>query len=223
MKRILLAFSFALLACDTTAPLPIYLGNEYFPMDTTLIKEYRIDQIEYFANDQPADTTTYFIREVIADLSIHKDTTKTIVHRYRRLFGEEWSLDSVWQAQQNNRMTILIKGAVAFQKMAYPVSDGTSWDGNAFNHIEEEIWSYTDIHQAYEVNNFFFDSTVSVIQSNLIDPLEITENNYKIEVYAKQIGLIYKEIDQVTFCGAFDCSGEVVFGRRFKQALIKYE
>jgi hypothetical protein len=63
------------------------------------------------------------------------------------------------------------------------------WDANAYNISEEMECYYTNIHEGYTAGTTSFDSTLIVEQQdspNFIDTVRM------YEVYAKNIGLIYK-------------------------------
>jgi len=102
-----------------------------------------------------------------------------------------------------------------FQKLRLPVNNGFSWHGNSFlpaspyfelyqfsNDEDISLWDYTymNVNEQITINDNTFDSTVTVQQvadsSNV--PIEFPEGlayrNYWTETYAKNVGLVYKEV-----------------------------
>jgi hypothetical protein len=102
-----------------------------------------------------------------------------------------------------------------FQKLRLPVNEGFSWHGNSFlpatpyyniyqfsNDEDINVWDYTynNVNEQAVINDNLYDSTVTVLQvadsSNV--PIEFPDGlayrNYWTETYAKNIGLIYKEV-----------------------------
>jgi hypothetical protein len=109
----------------------------------------------------------------------------------------------------------LLENNLKFEKLRLPVNEGFNWHGNSYlpstpyfniyqfsNDEDIHLWdyTYTDVNASLVVNDIQYDSTVSVLQvadsSNV--PIEFPEGlayrNYWIETYAKNIGLIYKEV-----------------------------
>lgn len=110
------------------------------------------------------------------------------------------------EVQENN---------LKFQKLKLPVNNGYSWRGNAFlpatpyyeiyqfsNDEDINVWDYTysNVNDPVVINDSNYDSTATVVQvadsSNV--PIEFPDGlayrNYWTEIYAKNIGLIYKEV-----------------------------
>lgn len=104
----------------------------------------------------------------------------------------------VWT--QNNRK---------FIKMVFPVNKDVSWNGNAMipflNEGNEQYageqwsYSYSNIDQIFDPGNNLYEHTVTVNQINDSlnnpeeDPSAYAYKNYSQEVYAYNVGLIYKE------------------------------
>ena len=67
-----------------------------------------------------------------------------------------------------------------------------------------------------------FGNTITVIQNDFRD--NITMNDVRTEVYAENIGLVYKNIEILQFCADPDCVGlEIVeVGRKLKQKIIDF-
>jgi hypothetical protein len=97
-----------------------------------------------------------------------------------------------------------------FIKMTFPVSNGKSWNGNAMVPITDEDykkeydnsnWKYTyaNFNTEFDPGNNLYEHTVTVnqIDDALNDP-DVDSNayayrNYSKEVYAYNVGLVYKE------------------------------
>jgi hypothetical protein len=50
---------------------------------------------------------------------------------------------------------------------------------------------YSDVHQPYSLNGFDFDSTITVVE---VDDSTAINKRYSKSVYAKGIGLVYKDL-----------------------------
>jgi hypothetical protein len=100
-------------------------------------------------------------------------------------------------------------------KLVTPVNNGRTWQGNGYlpdnlyqdlfefsNDEDIQTWQFTyqDVGTAATYNNKNYDSTLTVVQiadsTNL--PLEFgrpASKTYWVEKYAKNIGLVYKEVE----------------------------
>jgi hypothetical protein len=129
------------------------------------------------------------------------------IERYKRLNDTiPWMIKDVWYANLTSSTAEKVEEDVRFIKLIFPVRAGDTWDGNAFNTLGEETYTYGDVNTPYSTILFNFDSTVTVIQR---DDTSAIRREYSIEVYAKHIGMIYKKfISQ----GLDPVSGQVTDG-----------
>ena len=79
---------------------------------------------------------------------------------------------------------------------------------------EEEMYHYSGINVPNQVNNLSFDSTLTVIQR---DDNNFVEIIYGKEIYASGVGMIYKERRDLR-----KTSGIVVSGTEFKMTVHAY-
>lgn len=87
----------------------------------------------------------------------------------------------------------------------------------------------TDISDTYKVVNFnqpltlgsfSFDSTLTVIQK---DDSTLTNIDRRKEIYAANVGLVYKDSTVANFCNPSICDFPVIeFGRKSRQIIIGY-
>ena len=102
-----------------------------------------------------------------------------------------------------------IDNNLRYMKLRWPIRDGFEWKGHSFidassinspfRYLADWNYSYKNIAQPYTVPGKKFDNTVSVLQRDEtipegpFSPMAYKQRNYGLEVYAKGIGLIYKE------------------------------
>jgi hypothetical protein len=95
-----------------------------------------------------------------------------------------------------------------FVKLAQPITDSFMWSGNTYIDTKSagspyqfmDGWNYTyqAVNQPYPVLMGNIDSTVTVLQNDVLsppgsfDPTQFQERIYSQEVYGKNIGLVYK-------------------------------
>ena len=219
----ILLFSFS---CDRESAHPdsSLLGLEYFPLFQGSYRVYDAQQIEYTVLGEEI-STNYQLKEETFKLFQNDDEEEIYpINRYiRKNENEEWILDAVWSARNNNYLALITEENIPFQKLAFPVNEGVKWNGNAFNTYEQEEYYYQDIGQNFTTDiGDEYTNTVIVVQNDLLD--KIVKTDYRIEVYAKNIGLIHKETTQLSYCTDPDCLGlEIVeSGLIYRQSLIDY-
>ena len=98
-----------------------------------------------------------------------------------------------------------------FQKLKLPVKEGFNWKGNTYislysndpgwdyRYLDDWDYTYENVDQPFVVTgNQVIDSTVTVNQRDELigiptDVNSYSERNFSIEVYGRNIGLIYKD------------------------------
>jgi len=186
-----------------------FLGYEYFPSEIGSFIEYRVDSLW---QDDPAGQLgsgglSYDLREVNESNFTDEANREAVrLERYWKQNGQaEWSIKDIWHKVRTPNIAEQNEDNVVFVKHNFPVEEGKSWDGNARNTLETlqliylqqtilEEWSYTyiNVNEPYTINGFTFDSTVTVLQ--LDRPAAFGLNVFAQEVYAKNIGLVHKQL-----------------------------
>jgi hypothetical protein len=200
--------------CDTTVSEPdgTVLGYDYFPTDLGSFVEYEVEEVEYDPVNPPA-TSNYQIREDITESFTDiegKDAFR--VERYRRDNGlQAWDLDSVWVVQRTANQGIRIENNQVFVKMAFPVSTGLKWNGNTYNHLDEDEYEITALDKSFSINEQNFAKSLKVIQA---DDSSLVSLDRRQEVYARGVGLVYRFQRQVVYCTEPACLGlgKIEFG-----------
>jgi hypothetical protein len=191
---ILLIASAAVFAgCHKDSDLPAEdMGYGYFPANTGHWVTYLVDSTAW---DDFNDTVYYYnyqIKEVIESEFMDNEGRNTLrIERYKRLTDTNaWIIKDVWFANLTSSTAERVEENERFVKLIFPVREGEQWNGNVYNTLGEENYTFTDVHSPYSVSQFFFDSSLTVKQ---FDEQNLIMRRQSIEVYAKDIGLIYKK------------------------------
>ena len=88
--------------------------------------------------------------------------------------------------------------------------------------MEEELYTYENTYQPLTFNYMDFNSTLKVIQE--YNPDSIVMRDERSEIYAENVGLIYKESIILHYCTENECLGKQIIeqGIDFRQELIGY-
>jgi len=187
---ILLVFFYS---CKKDVAPPADVGYDYFPTDVGHWIIYDVVSIEHDAPVNKHDTSLFQIMEVIE--STYLDNENREAQRIERYIRNNstlpWVIKDVWYSNLTAATAEKVEENVRFIKLIFPITLGKTWDGNASNF--QDIWNYeyTEVDVSYTINNLSFDSTVTVLQ---IDEENLVEKNYALEIFAKDVGMIHKEL-----------------------------
>lgn len=186
--------------CQSVSTNPASPGLDYFPLSTGHYVIYNVEERQY-SLIAPAVQRTYQVKEVVG--GPYADVTGQPAHRifrYRRLIeSQPWQADSIWSARLVNDEAIRTENGLDFVKLRFPISDGLRWNGNRHNSVGQDQYEARNTGKPYRVSDKEFSETVTVVAQQ--DSTLISQDK-RIDVYAKQVGLIYKERVQLQFCSS---------------------
>ncbi|MCZ6693911.1 MAG: hypothetical protein O6939_08405 [Bacteroidetes bacterium] len=219
---------FVSVACsnETINPGGQRVGFAHFPLEIGLFREYEVEDINLLFNGQN-DTSNFLLRELIVDSVDNDDgTINYTLHQFSRQdTTQTWSLDSVWTTRRTAIQGIVVENNTPFVKLVFPVDENKTWDGNVLNTKEFDEYQMVNVFREFVIDSLesiSFGNTITVIQNDFRD--NITMIDVRTEVYAENIGLVYKNIEILQFCADPDCVGlEIVeVGRKLKQKIIDF-
>ena len=126
--------------------------------------------------------------------------------RYRRPSeAQPWQADSIWAARIVNGEAIRTENGRDFVQLVFPLTNLLTWDSNHRNNLGSINLTARNVGQPYRVLAKPFDETVTVSAQPDSTLISLTKH---LDVYARQIGLIYKERVNLQFCIASPaCTG----------------
>jgi hypothetical protein len=194
-----------------------FIGYEYFPTEIGRYIEYKVDSIW---QDDPVGQlgfaeAHYFLRDLNeSPFTDEEGRPATRVERYSRQSAlSDWGIKDVWYRVRTAKIAEQNEENVVFVKHNFPVKMGKTWDGNSKNTLQTlqelynqttvpEVWEYEykNVNEPYTINGMTFDSTVTVLQIDR--PAAFGLDIFSQEVYAKDVGLIYKQMRMYNIQGA---------------------
>lgn len=205
-----------LVSCDKELRFPAETGYDFYPLEEGNFREFVVTETRY-ALARPPEITTYHLRETIGEK--YTDANDQDVYRIERaiLQGNHWQVDSIWIAWRTPDRVFRAENGLTFVKLIFPIRNNTSWDGNLFNSLGEQLYRMTRLDSAVVVDEEAFDKTVTVVQEYSSTLLSLRKTQ---EVYAKGIGLVGWERTSVNYCGTGDCIGKNIIDYGFSQKSI---
>jgi len=219
-----------LLACEDK-PIVVELGTDFFPLHKGQEWTYTIEKTTYSFLNDPVEESFELNISVTDSTIISGTLTYSLVLATRNHASEPWLINESWSARISGNQAIQNESNITRVKLTFPVGPATVWDGNQYNNEPPFLDDYvtTADQRLFRIENFNaskdlstglnFESTVTVVVSNLYDPI-IGEDIVK-ETYARNVGLVYKEVSQLVFCNQGSCTGQQQ-GIRYRQTLTSY-
>ncbi len=193
-KRLCIIFCFAvfLSSCKKETAIPVDMGYKYFPVNTGHWVIYNVDSISYNDFTHQVDSFRYQIKELVeSDFYDNSGRLSQRVERYIRYSDtSEWKIKNVWCETLTASCAERVEENLRMIKLVFPVKDSAAWNGNSYNNLGEQKYTYCNVHAPVTINAIFLDSTVTVLQK---DFTSIISEDFQQEVYAAHIGLAYKK------------------------------
>lgn len=211
-------------SCKHEDESPIDLGYEYFPVNVGHWVVYDVDSTYYYDFSDTVINFHYQVKEKIESVFLDNQNMVTQrVERYKRYDSSDWYLVDVWTTNISASSAVRTEDNIQFIKLIFPVISNKSWNGNALNYMNSvgyPDYKYSNVFDPYDANGVNFDSTVTVIQNTESIPF-INENN-QIEVYAKNIGMIYKRYKQLNFTFNYQTQDTLIKGADYTYKIIDF-
>jgi len=226
MKQVAFIFLVFLLACTESTVEPDFsrTGAEYFPLKVGQYVIYDVESIEYDILGT-VDTSRFQLKsEVIDSFESQAGTIKYIIHRHSRETSDDpWEFQTAWSSYANSNQAILIEENIPYLKLTFPIEKDRVWDGNKLNSLEQDDYTLTDLDQGFvTTQGDSLTHILRVVQSNNQDT--IIQQDKRIEMYAQDIGLVYKQSLLFNYCAETSCINQQIVesGFSYEQKLLEY-
>ena len=175
---------------------PVDVGYCYYPYNVGHWIKYDVDSTYYDGFTHTVRKYHFKLNEEIESTFLDNQNRPTQrLERYVQISDTtSWYLRNVWTSNLTASTAEKVEDNIRYVKLIFPIIESQTWNGNAYNTLGELDYTYNNTYKPFTVNGMTFDSTITVIQnvdSNLIYV------KYMIEVYAKNVGLIYKRYEDI--------------------------
>ncbi len=186
----------------------IYYGTGY---DTTLTGAVETSCIQYEIKSQMkyaiTDTTRGLDDSLIYMMSIY----------YRHFDGDIWQKEgNVLYVRSSGDSLVVTQDGNKYLKLRFPIVNGMSWPGNEMVNVNLpqnyylNNWFYTYSYKGLSYNNDLhkYDNTVTVLEADessnypYVDTAVEAYRTYAKEVYAYNVGMVYKEWTHIAYSAA---------------------
>lgn len=195
-----MTFAFVVFSCKKKTENPPDVGYAYAPQTLGKYIVYDVDSTIY--DDFKHDTTNYKyrIKEKLEENYIdNQNRTAIKLVRYIKKYSATvsydnmpWAVKDVWNYTKTNTTLEVVEEDIRFTKLIFPVKEDATWNGNANNTIGQWDYKYSYTDRAETINGTHFDNVLMVTQKS--DKGNAIHREYYVEKYAKDVGLVYREI-----------------------------
>ena len=215
-------FTVSFFSCKRPDAEPI-LGDEtlrYIPLQKGKYIIYEVDSTIWYDTACVELKRNYQMMYTVADTFTDVDgrTAYRIDTRIRKETDEPWMAHDVLYVKRTETTVEWSQSEHKFIKMTFPVENNATWQGNAYvqtadaDHKYFDGWAYRYSNVGESFNNGFvvYPKTITVNQVDRVenDPEELPHlpgsKTFGKEVFAENIGLVYREYVRWTYDHAAD-------------------
>ncbi|MCD6011981.1 MAG: hypothetical protein K0Q79_1843 [Flavipsychrobacter sp.] len=218
---LVLSCVFAFYSCKKVSNSTVDATRNYFPLQFGKYVTYAVDSTYYYGGAYDTARTVETrcqLKYAVTDTYTYKKKLNYIMDVYYRPYeGADWVPQRVILVQPTHDGLLYSQDGTQYIKLMFPVKEGFSWKGNVFAQVQDTLFSYLKnwdyTYQNYDhvyFNGFVsFDNTVTVMQNDEnvnyqeVDSLPHGYKTYAKEVYAYNVGMIYKEWTHYTWSAPY--------------------
>ena len=199
-------------------------GKTFYPLSIGDYRIYNVTDVRY-QSDTVLSSDTFQLRERVDTVftNLAGEPTYKIIRSKRNKSADQWRDDSVITVTVSSSQVRRHADNLSQVKMVFPVSENKTWNPNVYNTQEPGNARYVNVNQPYAVNNQNFNKTATVVVNDFIS---IINKDVRTEVYAENVGMIYKDYEVLQYCNDDQlCKvGEdyIMFGYHRIEALESY-
>jgi hypothetical protein len=210
-------------ACGKDEYKPGDIGLDYFPLRKGNYQIFNVSEVIYSEVKDPENRNYQLKVEIVDSFPNTEGIYTYVLSRTRRdNASQAWQDVDTWSARGNDRELVVNEGNTAFVKITFPVGKGNEWNGNKLNNGVEDDYEMETVDEPAQIAGTTFEKTLRVVQENNEDLIVFQDK--REEVYARGIGLVYKETVQLSYCTDPNCIGQqkIKSGIIYKQEINEY-
>lgn len=230
-----LSFCMGLWACTEDSDIIVKKDSDFFPVQVGAFFIYDVEETKYTTLNGQEDflyQTRLFVADSFRNTS--GSTTYVVQRAVKSEDDDTFAYQDTWSVRVESSQVVLSEGNTSFIKLSFPLAIGRQWDGNALNTLGGDescgddttfscdIYEISQVGFEYEYNGDTLNETVEVLQNNNTDL--IVKQDVRKEIYARNIGLMYRESTILEYCTVGSCIGQqqIEKGSIIKQRLVSH-
>lgn len=206
---LLILFFFSCKKNDSTV---YFNAASYYPLQSGRVLFYRLDSIVIAPFGTELLTHSYHLKDSTGTSFPDNNNRESFpVYRFitDTLEQTPWqNISTYYVTPANNNIEVVDDNNLRFTKLISPVSTGGTWQGNSYidtrsgntpyQYLDGWNYMYDSVNLSFSTLAGVIDSSVTVKQRDetspegAFDPDFYQQRNYSAEVYAHNVGLVYK-------------------------------
>lgn len=207
LKYLIAFLAIAAVSCDSSEEYRTRdSGKDYFPLRKGMFQIYDVQEIKYTLG--VPETLVYELKMVVSDSFKNAEGNYTyVIYRSKRNPDEsDFIYLDTWSARIDDREAVMNEENISFFKIKLPIVNGAEWDGNLYNTLGEDAYLLEEVNSPFEANGVNYDDCVVINQNDNQD--YIVALDQRKEIYARNVGLVYKSVNKLTYCSVGSCLGK---------------
>jgi len=220
MKKTHLLFCFialsilSIMGCKKTDTYKTDQLTDYLQLQSGKSITYRLDSTNFVFYGTIDTVTSYIVQDVVDTLvndNLGRPSWRVIRYITDTAQSTPWANNETYLITPTVQTIEVNENNLRYIKLSLPLTNGFSWQGNSyidtntpetnndpdFSYLADWNYTYDNIGVPYTVIAGSIENTLTVQQQDetigdSTDRTTYSERNYSVEVYAKGIGLIYK-------------------------------
>ncbi len=178
-------------------------GKIYYPVEIGDFRIYNVTAVRLL-QDTVSDSSSFQLRERVDTLysNLAGEPTYKIIRSRRPTPDDVWIDDSVITVTVSNNQVRKQTSNVESVKMVFPIRDGKTWNPNVYNTLEPGRAFYTNVGQPFSTDGKNYGKTTTVMVNDFVSAIS---RDVRKEVYAENVGLVYKNYEVIEFCNISAC------------------
>ena len=215
------------------------MGYDYYPIALGSWYIYSVDSTVHDDFTDSVYTLSYQIKEIYADTFTDNEGRLSYkIGRYKRdSDSSQWTISDIWYVTKTTNHIERIEEDVRYEPFIFPPQNETEWNLNSFNNYN--VYTVWERHQTWqetaveiEVKDTLVDKTFVLDTITSYEHTVTIWHDYQTyisdeqyhAVYAKNIGLVYKQMiyyysDDTTDVPFLE---RITYGVSYTQKLISY-
>jgi hypothetical protein len=211
---LLVLMSVIAVACNDKEVVNYPALTDYYAVKAGKTYTYRLDSTVRINFGQSLEVHYYLAKDSVeSQFTDAQGRPSYRIFRYLRdtLLTQPWTYNATYIATIDNdkKWVEYVDNNLRFIVLRAPITEGFTWKGNSYidtksagslvQYLDEWSYTYQAVDQPFTVRRGKFDSTITVLQADEVSPPgpfspgSYQQTNYSKEIYARGVGLIYKE------------------------------
>lgn len=123
----------------------IFLGYEYFPLQTGLTYVYQFDSIAFDDNTNTTDTFSFLLHRKIDTFYVNSSNNRVylITQKVQNVNSSSYQTRPDFFVERNNNQLIFTENSIPYVKLVFPVGNVRNWNGNMLNSNSRQMYNLT--------------------------------------------------------------------------------